>query len=203
MLSDSPSIQEILWNFSRFKDEKQRLTLMQNPHFYAELPTLLEAYGDSLKIDPTEDFQHGNKFYVLTDKPELLHVKIGEASQFFGNFWCPQNAVIFKGWTAFPLPPPLLLCLARHLWEAQGRKPYQGISRRHILRVLWAVPSVHRSNSLQESLSWIATSYHGKVLNDRVEIFNGLSPNAQFCGFPAGRTHFARFTCLYWASGTR
>ena len=97
VLSDRPSLQEILWNFSRFKDEKKRLTLRDNPHFYTKLPTSLEAYGDSLKIDPTEDFQHGNKFYVLTDKPELVHVMIDRDLQSFGNFWCPKDSIIFKG----------------------------------------------------------------------------------------------------------
>ena len=97
MLSISPSIQEILWNFFCFEDMKKRLTLEDNPHFYAELPTSPEAYDDSVHIDPTEDFRHANKFYVLTDKPELVHIKTDQVSRFFGNFWCPQNAIIFKG----------------------------------------------------------------------------------------------------------
>jgi hypothetical protein len=96
VLSDSPSLQEILWNFSRFKDEKQRLTLRDNPHFYSD-PISLEAYRDSLKIDPTDDFRHADKFYVLTDKPEPLYIVTDWGLQSFGNFWCLQNAVIFKG----------------------------------------------------------------------------------------------------------
>ena len=96
-LNRSPSIQEILWNFNCLEDEKQRLTLKDNPHFYAELPTSSEAYGDSVQIDPTEDFWHDDEFYVLTDKPEVVHIKTGQVSQFFGNFWCPQDAIIFKG----------------------------------------------------------------------------------------------------------
>jgi hypothetical protein len=97
VLSDSPSLQEILWNFSHFKDKKKRLTLRENPHFYAKLPTSPEAYGGSVKIDPTENFRHANKFYVLTDKPELVYIMTGQVLQTFGNFWCPQNAIIFKG----------------------------------------------------------------------------------------------------------
>jgi hypothetical protein len=100
-LNRSPSIQEIIWNFNCLEDEKQRLNLKDNPHFYAELPTSSEAYGDSVQIDPTEDFRHANEFYVLTDKPELVHIKTGQVSQFFGNFWCPQNAIIFKGLGVF------------------------------------------------------------------------------------------------------
>ena len=100
MLSNSPSLQEILWNFSCFEDETLRLTLRDNPHFYAELPTSPEAYGDRVEIDPTEDFRHADKFYVLTDKPELVHIVTDEAMRSFGNFWCPQNAIIFKGWAS-------------------------------------------------------------------------------------------------------
>ena len=97
VLSNSPSLQEILWNFSRFKDEKQRLTLRDNPHFYADLPTTPEAYGDNVAIEPTEDFRHSDEFYVLTDRLELVHIMTDRDWQSFGNFWCPQNAIIFKG----------------------------------------------------------------------------------------------------------
>ena len=98
-LSYSPSIQEILWNFSRFKDEKRRLTLRENPHFYAELPTSPEAYGDSFEINPTEEFPHTitSKFYVLTNKPELVYIMADQVLKSFGNFWFPKDAVIFKG----------------------------------------------------------------------------------------------------------
>jgi hypothetical protein len=97
LLSSSPSLQEILWNFSRFKDKKQCLTLGQNPHFYAELPTSPEEYGDILRIDPTEDFRHANKLYVLIDKPELVYIMTDQVLQSFGNFWCPKSDFIFKG----------------------------------------------------------------------------------------------------------
>lgn len=97
VISDNPSLQEILWNFSRLKNKKQRLTLSENPHFYADLPTSPEAYGDGVEIDPTEDFQHADTFYVLTDRPSLVCITTDQDTRYFGNFWCPQNAVIFKG----------------------------------------------------------------------------------------------------------
>jgi hypothetical protein len=107
LLGSNPSLQEILWNFSRSKDEKQRLTLRENPHFYAELPTSPDAYGDSVRIDPTEDFRHANKFYVLTDKPELVYIMTDQVLRSFGNFWCPKNSIIFKGLGVLStLPPP-------------------------------------------------------------------------------------------------
>ena len=111
VLGLSSSLQEILWNFSRFIDENHRLTLRDNPHFYAELPTSPDAFGDSIKIDPTENFprafQYTNKFYVLVDKPELVHIMTDQVSQSFGNFWCPKNAVIFKGLGIFFCFPPV------------------------------------------------------------------------------------------------
>jgi hypothetical protein len=97
LLSNSPSIQEILWNFSRSKDEKRRLTLTENPHFYAELPTSPEAYGDSIRINPTEDFRYSGKFYVLVNKPELVYIVTDQILWSLGNFWCPNGAIIFKG----------------------------------------------------------------------------------------------------------
>jgi hypothetical protein len=97
VLGDSPSLQEILWKFCRFKDKKKRLTLRENPHFYTELPTSPEAFCESVKIDPTEDFRHGNKFYVLIDRPEPVYIMAGQVLQTFGNFWCPKDAIILKG----------------------------------------------------------------------------------------------------------
>lgn len=109
VVSDSPSIQEILWNFSCFKDEKKRLTLRENPHFYAKLPTSPESYKDSIKIDPTKNFRNADEFYVLTDRSELVYIMTDWALQPFGNFWRPQNAIIFKGLAGFFFSPPVFL----------------------------------------------------------------------------------------------
>ena len=72
-----------------------------NPHFYAELPTLPKSYKEffreEVKIDPTEDFRHANKFYVLTDRPDCVYIMTNKDLLSFGNFWCGNNAVIFKG----------------------------------------------------------------------------------------------------------
>ena len=133
VLSNSPSVQEILWNFSQLEDEKNRLTLRENPHFFSKFPTSPDAYGDNLKIDPIEDFRHSNKFYVLTDRPELVHITTDQDKRVFGNFWCYQNAIILKGLGVLFFVFTCFLCLSRHLWEAQGGKYRQGISQRHTL----------------------------------------------------------------------
>jgi len=96
VLSENPSLAEILWNFSHFKDER-RLTLKQNPHFYTHLPMSPEAYGGGFTMEPTEDFRHADKFYVLTDRQGLAYFKTDQYTRCFGNFWCPNGAIIFKG----------------------------------------------------------------------------------------------------------
>ena len=128
VLSDSPSIQEILWNFSRFKDEKKRLTVSENPHVYTELPTSPEAYGHSVKIDPTEDFRQAYEFYVLIDKPEIVRIVTDQDSQYFGNFWSPKDAIIFKGLGVFFLFPPFFLMSCQTSAGGSGGK----LSSRHL-----------------------------------------------------------------------
>jgi len=96
VVNENPTLAEILWNLSRFKDER-RLTLKQNPHFYAHLPMSPDAYGGGFTMEPTEDFRHADKFYVLTDRQGLVYFKTDQYTRCFGNFWCPNGAIIFKG----------------------------------------------------------------------------------------------------------
>ena len=73
------------------------VTLKQNPHFYAHLPMSPEEYTGGFTMEPTEDFRHVDKFYVLPDRQGLAYFKIDQHAQCFGNFWCPSDAIIFKG----------------------------------------------------------------------------------------------------------
>jgi hypothetical protein len=141
VLGDNPSLQEILWNFSRFKDERHRLTLRENPHFYAELPTSRKAYGNNVKIDPTEDFRHANEFYVLIGKPELLCIMTDQVSRSFGNFWCPNNAIIFKGLVVFLFCSLFLMSCQTLVGGSWGRASSRHLSQAH------AVNSVSDSES--------------------------------------------------------
>ena len=98
LLSQSSDTKEILWNFSRFKDER-RLTLKDNPHFYDELPTSAEKYKGQFRTDPVETFQK-EKISVLTDRPRLtgrLFLETAKKKRAFGNVWAPKEAIIFKG----------------------------------------------------------------------------------------------------------
>ena len=106
-LCRSSHLNEILWNFSRFKDEKRRLTLKQNPHFYKALPTSPENYGEKFLMEPIETYLH-ERISVLTDKlgqAGRVFFKIAKKTRAFGNVWVPKNAIIFKGsWLSFLIP---------------------------------------------------------------------------------------------------
>jgi hypothetical protein len=97
VLSERSTLSEILWNFSRFRDEK-RLTLKQNPHFYksSDLPSSPQAYVGDFKTDPIDNFQH-TKICVLIDKPGLVFLETDQISRAFGNVWAPNGVIILKG----------------------------------------------------------------------------------------------------------
>jgi hypothetical protein len=105
VVSQSSNMNEILWNFSRFKDER-RLTLNDNPHFYEKLPTSTEKYEGQFRIDPIETFYH-DKISVLIDNPGLagrVFLETAKEKRAFGNVWVPENAIIFKSSWLFYIP---------------------------------------------------------------------------------------------------
>src|SRR5258707_6905172 len=102
LLGQSSNRNEILWNFSRLRDQK-RLTLKDNPQFYGELPKSPEEYEGRFETHPIETLQH-EEINVLTDNPNLtgrvfLEMdKTHKRRQTFGNTWAPNNEIIiFKG----------------------------------------------------------------------------------------------------------
>ena len=99
MLCSRSNQNEILWNFSRFKDER-RLTLKQNPHFYEVLPTSPKDYGDKFRTRPTETYLEKGRISVLTDKlgqAGRVFLKTAKTTRAFGNVWDLKDAIIFKG----------------------------------------------------------------------------------------------------------
>ena len=107
------------------------LTLKDNPHFYAELPTLLKAHGDSVKIDSTEDFRHLDKFYVLTDKKEVVHVMAdNKILHTFGNLWRAENTIIFKGSSVFLGVSPVSDVLTDNCGKLRGESILKASLRR-------------------------------------------------------------------------
>ena len=100
MLGEGSNLSEVLWNFSRYKDPEKRLALKQNPHFYKDLPHLSREYGDNFRGDPIdENFLDtpGHKIFVLTDRQGRIYLETGRDPRAFGNVWCPQKSIIFKG----------------------------------------------------------------------------------------------------------
>ena len=84
---------EILWNFCRFKDKKERLRLSQNPQFYAPFPNFTNQFRE----EPTEDFKV-EKVYVLTDNPSRrVYLETARNRRAFGNVWSLNKVIIFKG----------------------------------------------------------------------------------------------------------
>src|SRR5258708_20575588 len=96
---------EILWNFSR-KKNKEGLTLNECPHFYEVLPESPGEYGDNFRRLPIEQvldtlgkFLNGSrpKISVLTNRQGRIYLQSEQGPRAFGNVWCPQKAIIFKG----------------------------------------------------------------------------------------------------------
>ncbi len=99
-LSQSSDLKEVLWNFSRSKNERCRLTLEDNPHFYEALPSSPEEYGPTFRRDPIKTFQH-ERISVLVDRKLTgrVFLETDMTRRAFGNIWCPKHAIIFKGFT--------------------------------------------------------------------------------------------------------
>jgi hypothetical protein len=100
MLSAKPSLSEILWNFSRYKD-RARITLQQNPHFYSSLPADESTYTPMFKLYPLEDLgavlKPYDTVYVLVDRPGRIFIETGVERRGFGNVWMLNGTLIFKG----------------------------------------------------------------------------------------------------------
>ena len=95
MLSNGSKVEEVLWNFSR--QEQNRLSLTQNPHFYQNLPPSPYSYGEEFIADPIELVRDMLKVQVLTNGPGRVFLTCDQNPQVFYNVWAPKKALIFKG----------------------------------------------------------------------------------------------------------
>ncbi|KAI9432326.1 hypothetical protein H4582DRAFT_1105147 [Lactarius indigo] len=99
-LSASPSLQEILWNFSRYKD-RARITLEQNPHFYLRCPADESAYTPTFRRHPLQDtcgaLEHNDTVYVLFDRPNRVFLDTEHKPRIFGNVWSLNGCLVFRG----------------------------------------------------------------------------------------------------------
>ena len=100
MLGEETRVEEILWNFSRLKGNR-RVTLKQNPHFYTGLPRSACDYSDEFTTDPIEKFWDATldatDIWVLTHERSRVFLETDNKKRAFGNFWVPDEAIIFKG----------------------------------------------------------------------------------------------------------
>ncbi|KAH9174166.1 hypothetical protein EDB89DRAFT_593988 [Lactarius sanguifluus] len=99
-LSSSPSLPEILWNFSRYKDRRARVTLEQNPHFYLRCPADQSAYTPKFQRrqlqDPSGVLEHDDTVYVLFDRPGRVFLTTEHEFRIFGNVWSLNGSLIFR-----------------------------------------------------------------------------------------------------------
>jgi hypothetical protein len=97
VLSKRSNLAEVLWNFSRFKEEKKRITLKQNPHFYTVHPGRKGAHWGEFRRIPVDQFMDAPYIYVLIDRPGRIYTHgTDQNPRAFGNFWVPNKAR-FKG----------------------------------------------------------------------------------------------------------
>ena len=99
IIDPSSGLLDVLWMFSRFMGENQRITLKQNPHFYKRLPTTPEAYGGEFRMKPTLTFQH-ERISVLIDSSGhagRVFLEAAGSTRAFGNVWVVNDVIVFKG----------------------------------------------------------------------------------------------------------
>ena len=98
LLSRTAGFEEVVWNLAHFED-RGCITLQDNPHFYSELPTSLDAYTPQFKASPVDnsELKPNATIYVLVDQRRRVFLETRRETPNFGNIFTPQDAVIFKG----------------------------------------------------------------------------------------------------------
>jgi hypothetical protein len=98
--SASPSLPDILWNFSRYED-RARITLEQNPHFYLRFPAEESAYTPMFQCYPLQDsseaLELNDTVYVLFDGPSCVFLDAEDKLKIFCNVWSLNGFPIFRG----------------------------------------------------------------------------------------------------------
>ena len=107
--ADIKDLPEILWNFSHFEGE-QCLTLVQNPHFYENLPMSPDAYVGTFKGECIEN-RLPDKIFVPTNSSRRVYFDFTGNQRVFDVWKTTNSALIFKG-TSFILAfsCPWLIC---------------------------------------------------------------------------------------------
>jgi len=92
--ANTEDLPEILWNFGHLED-KNRLTLAQNPHFYRNLSNSPDAYGGALNERCIEDGSLPNKIFVPTNSSHRVYFDFSGNRRVF-DVWKTERALLFK-----------------------------------------------------------------------------------------------------------
>jgi hypothetical protein len=100
VLNNNSKLEEILWNFSRFP-RKSRLTLLENPHFYNDLPASSDVNWGEFNANATQENWHGSScdtkpICVLTNTPGRVFLELCRKPRAFDNVWNANDTLIFK-----------------------------------------------------------------------------------------------------------
>ena len=103
MLRYGAVFEEVLWNFAHFEDNR-RISLHDNPHFYAYLPASLEKYTAQFRTHPAENFslKPNATIYILVDPPRRIFFKARRGTRIFSNVFMLNDVMIFKGLSNVP-----------------------------------------------------------------------------------------------------
>ena len=103
MLRYGAGFEEVLWNFAHLEDNR-RISLHDNPHFYAYLPTSSDEYTAQFRAQPMEKFRlkPNATIYILVDQPRRTFLKTRQGTRIFSNVFMLNNVMIFKGLSNVP-----------------------------------------------------------------------------------------------------
>ena len=104
MLRYGADFEDVLWNFAHLEDNR-RISLHDNPHFYADLPACLNEYTAQFRAHPAaENFrlEPNATIYVLVDQPRRIFLKTSQGTRIFSNVFMLNDVMIFKGLSNVP-----------------------------------------------------------------------------------------------------
>ncbi|KAN0129081.1 hypothetical protein V8E53_013077 [Lactarius tabidus] len=155
--SASPSLPDILWNFSRYED-RARITLEQNPHFYLRFPAEESAYTPMFQCYPLQDsseaLELNDTVYVLFDGPSCVFLDAEDKLKIFCNVWSLNGFPIFRDRIGVLQGEQLVNCssssVRSHLWYCCEQQVVFNDSESHsrlnhcCLRPIVTTPSADR-----------------------------------------------------------
>ena len=125
-LSETSDVSEILWYFSHYLDDR-RLSLAQNPQFYAALPISPAGYAGEFCREPITEIQ--GTIDVLTNSIRRVFLE-SPNPRIFDDVWVINGILIFRGSCVIFL---FLLSLtsSRRYRKARGRNRRQSMFSKH------------------------------------------------------------------------